>query len=145
MDAFVLMAEDRRELANLFVEVLRMKGIENEVVIARDGVEALEYLFGEGEHSGRDASALPALVMMDMNMPRMGGLEALQRIRADVRTELVPVVIFSSTRFPDDVAEAYRLGANGFVDKAALDGPPYPELVSLMVRYWLSVNERPYR
>jgi CheY-like chemotaxis protein len=89
-----------------------------EVVVARDGVEALEYLLGTGPHAGRDTSVEPRLVLPDVSMPRVDGLETLRRIRADGRAKTLPVVMLSASNMPVDVDEAYRLGANGFVDKA---------------------------
>lgn len=119
---FILLVEDRPKNADLFVRALRMSGVENEVVVARDGVEALDFLFGHGGYAGRDTAIAPRLVVLDMHMPR---------IRADERTALLPVVMFSSSDLPQDVMEAYRLGANSYVDKVGQD-VPYPELVRLI-------------
>ena len=141
-NGFLLLVEDRDDVADLFVRTLRTAHIDNEVVRVRDGLEALDYLCGTGEYEGRDTALMPSVVVLDMGMPRMGGLQTLRRIRAGERTELLPVVIFSSTRFPDDVNEAYRLGANSFLDKATTS-PTYPELVPLIMRYWLLANEPP--
>lgn len=128
---FILLVEDRPKNAGLFVRALRMSGVENEVVVARDGVEALDFLFGHGGYAGRDTAIAPRLVVLDMHMPRMDGLETLRRIWADERTALLPVVMFSSSDLPQDVMEAYRLGANSYVDKVGQD-VPYPELVRLI-------------
>jgi two-component system, response regulator len=137
----ILLVDDDHRLAALFVDMLRVAGIENQVAIVHDGVEALEYLFGDGEYAGRDASVMPRLVVLDMNMPRMNGLETLRRIRADERTKYLPVVMYSSSNLPQDLREAYDCGANGYVDKAS--EMPFPELVSLMARYWLFSNQSP--
>lgn len=136
----VLVVDDRRRNAELFAQVLRMCGFDNEVVIARDGREALDYLFADGEHDGREAATLPRLVILDLHMPRMDGFEVLRRIRADELTSPLPVVVMSASCFPEDVAEAYRLGASGVVDKASF-AVPFMELVRDIARYWLVINE----
>ena len=135
-DGVILLVDDLPRNTDLFEKVLRMQGFAGEVAVARDGVGALEYL------SGTPREALPRLVVLDMNMPRMGGLETLRRIRADRRTAALPVVMFSSSNAPEDVAEAYRLGANSYVDKVS-SALPYPELVRQISTYWLRVNEAP--
>ena len=120
--------------------MLRADGIENEVVVASDGAEALDYLFGTGEHADRDTTVMPLLVVLDIRMPRLDGLEALRRIRADQRTELLPVVMLSASDGISDMRRAYRLGANGFVSKLS-ETLPFHELVPLLVRYWMSANK----
>lgn len=135
--------DDRPKNAALFTRVLKIQGITNEVVVAGDGAEALDYLFGTGIYAERDTRKLPHLIVLDMHMPRMDGLETLRRLRADRRTGTVPVVMFSSSNEPQDILEAYRLGANSYVDKVS-PNLPYPELVGLIARYWLLVNE-PHR
>jgi two-component system, response regulator len=132
---FILFAEDHGATVELFVRIMRADGIQNEVVVARDGAAALDYLFG----SGGDEAALPSLVVLDIGMPRVDGLEVLRRIRADQRTELLPVVVLSANDGISDVSRAYRLGANGFVSKLS-DTLPFHDLVPLMVRYWLYAN-----
>ena len=138
---FVLLAEDNRVFARLFVDALRESGIDNEVVVVHDGREVLDYLFGTGEHEGRDTTIAPGLVVLDVYMPRLNGLETLRHIRADERTRRLPVVLFSAIASPYDITEAYRLGANSFIDKGSLGIMAYPDLISLMVRYWLYLNE----
>jgi two-component system response regulator len=133
----ILLAEDDPRTVELFIHVLRMNDIQTEIVVARDGVEALDYLFGTGDYAGRDITRMPRLVILDGNMPHMGGLETLRRIRTDRRTQFLPVVMFSSTAFTEDVMAAYRLGANSFLDKLSYT-PPFPDLVPLMVRYWMA-------
>jgi CheY-like chemotaxis protein len=132
---FILFAEDHGATVELFVRMMRADGIQNEVIVARDGAAALDYLFG----SGRDDAALPSLVVLDIGMPRVDGLEVLRRIRADERTELLPVVVLSANDGISEVSRAYRLGANGFVSKLS-DTLPFHELVPLMVRYWRHAN-----
>lgn len=140
-EGHILFVDDRPQNAALFSRVLKIHGITNEVIPAGDGIEALEYLFGTGQHAGR-GTRMPRLIILDMRMPRMGGLETLRRIRADRRTEIVPVVVFSSSDDPQDMLEAYRLGANSYVDKVSLN-LPYPEIAGMIARYWLLVNEPP--
>ena len=134
----ILMADDNPRTAEKFGLVLRANGIDNEIVVARDGVEALDYLFGTGDHAGSDTSFMPRLMLLDLSMPRMGGLEVLRRLREDERTKLLPVVVLTSSTDPQDIVEAYRAGANSYVDK--LSDVPWPELVPLIARYWLDMN-----
>jgi two-component system, response regulator len=134
----ILMADDNPRTAERFGLVLRANGIDNEIVVARDGVEALDYLFGTGDHAGSDTSFMPRLMLLDLSMPRMGGLEVLRRLREDERTKLLPVVVLTSSTDPQDIVEAYRAGANSYVDK--LSDVPWPEFVPLIDRYWLDMN-----
>jgi two-component system response regulator len=137
-DGTILMADDDPRTAEMFRLVLRANGIDNEVVVARDGIEALDYLFGTGDHDGSNTSFIPRFMVLDLSMPRMGGLEVLRRLREDERTKLLPVVMLTSSTVPQDIVEAYRAGANSYVDK--LSEVPWPELVSLIARYWLDTN-----
>ncbi|HET7480924.1 MAG TPA: response regulator [Rubrobacteraceae bacterium] len=138
---FILLADDNTRSADLFVKVLRMRDIGTGVVLARDGAETLDYLFGEGEHAGRDTSVMPRLVILDLNMPGMDGLEVLTRLRADERTALLPIIIFSASGTTRDMAQAYRMGANAYVDKVS--STTFPEAVWHMVYFWLNVNQPP--
>ena len=142
-DEVILLAEDNADMAELFVMVLGRSNFTNEVVVARDGVETLDYLFGRGEHAGRDTTDTPGLVVLDLKMPRMGGLETLRRLRSHEETKLLPVVVMSASADPRDKDEAYRLGANSFIDKLT-SRIAYPELVPLIARYWLYANEAPF-
>jgi CheY-like chemotaxis protein len=134
----ILMADDNPQTAEIFGLVLQANGFDNEVVVACDGVEALDYLFGTGDRAGSDVSFMPRFMLLDLSMPRMGGLEVLRRLREDERTNLLPVVVLTSSTDPQDIVEAYRAGANSYVDK--LSDVPWPELVSLIARYWLDLN-----
>jgi CheY-like chemotaxis protein len=134
----ILMADDNPQTAEIFGLVLQANGFDNEVVVACDGVEALDYLFGTGDRAGSDVSFMPRIMLLDLSMPRMGGLEVLRRLREDERTNLLPVVVLTSSTDPQDIVEAYRAGANSYVDK--LSDVPWPELVSLIARYWLDLN-----
>jgi two-component system, response regulator len=106
------------------------------------GAQVLEYLFGEGEHAGRDPAAMPRLVVLDLNMPGMDGLEALGYIRDDERTRRLPVVMTSAFCTLEDVQDAYSLGANAFIDKASTS-VPFEELVREVAHSWLAINEPP--
>lgn len=123
--------------------VLGRSGFTNEVVIARDGLETLDYLFGRGKYAGRDTADAPGLVVLDLEMPRMGGLETLRRLRSYEETKFLPVVVMSASASPRDKDEAYRPGANSYVDKMT-SRIAYPELVPLIARYWLYANEAPF-
>ena len=138
----VLLVEDVPRNAEQFIRVLRLQGYREEVVVVGDGVECLDYLFGEDAYEGRDTRVAPRLILLDVHMPRMGGHETLRRIREDERTSLLPVVMFSATSAPEDVVAAYDLGANAFIDKVSAP-VPFPEIVRILVRFWLGINEPP--
>jgi two-component system response regulator len=112
------------------------------VIIAHDGVEALEYLFAQGPHAGRDVSDLPALLLLDLKLPRLSGIEVLRRVRADPRTHLLPAVILTSSTEDRDRLEGYRSGANSYVRKP-VDSAAFSRAVSHLGLYWLAVNEAP--
>src|SRR5579863_4635245 len=113
----ILLVEDNRDDEMLTLRALKKNNILNDVVVARDGVEALDYLFGTGAHAGRDLSVLPQVVLLDLNLPRIGGLDVLRRIRAEERTKLLAVVVLTSSKEEEDVIRSYSLGANSFVRK----------------------------
>ena len=138
-DALVLFVDDKPVNAELFSGLLRKYGYTNDIVTAGDGVEALDFLFAKGDHAGREVSIKPRLILLDLNMPRMDGLETLQRLRADERTKLLPIVMLTASDNSTDQAEAYRLGVNGYVDK--LSEVPFPEMVKRIADYWLGLNE----
>ncbi|HEU4494213.1 MAG TPA: response regulator [Rubrobacteraceae bacterium] len=137
--ALVLFVDDRPVNAELFSVLLRKLGYTNEIVTAGDGIEALDFLLGRGDHASRDVSVKPRLILLDLNMPRMDGLETLRRLRADERTKLLPIVMLTASDNSTDQAEAYRLGVNGYVDK--LSDVPFPEMVKRIADYWLGLNE----
>src|SRR5690606_22780358 len=101
----------------LTLRSLQKNNIANDVVVVRDGVEAIEFLFGEGKYDGRDTTEQPDLILLDLKLPRLGGLEVLQRIRADERTKLLPVVVLTSSSQDEDIINSYKLGANSYVRK----------------------------
>ena len=137
--ALILFVDDKPINAELFSVLLRKHGYTNEIVTAGDGIEALDFLLGRGDHASRDVSVKPRLILLDLNMPRMDGLETLQRLRADERTKLLPIVMLTASDNSTDQAEAYRLGVNGYVDK--LSDVPFPEMVKRIADYWLGLNE----
>lgn len=137
-DGAILIAEDEPRTVEMFGLMLQAGGIDNEVVVARDGVEALDYLFGTGDHASRDTSFMPQFMLLDLSMPRLDGLEVLRRLREDERTKLLPVIVFSASNVPQDLVEAYRAGANSYIDK--LSDVPWSDLIPLVAHYWLDAN-----
>ena len=138
----ILLVEDNPDDELLTMRALRKTGVRNEVVVARDGVEALDYLFASGPHSGRDPSVMPQLVLLDLKLPRVGGLEVLKRLRSDERTRRLPVVILSSSREQRDMLDGYGFGANSYVRKP-VNFEQFVMAVELLRRYWLVLNEDP--
>ena len=136
----ILLVDDDANFAELTKAcLLHGEGVANEVMIARDGVEAVEHLFHPG---GAAPEEMPGLVLLDLNMPRMDGFGVLRKMRAAERTRFIPVVILTSSVDPEDVRMAYALGANGYLDKFS-DGMPWDELVRSVARYWLGMNITP--
>jgi len=115
----IMLVEDNPNDEALTIRALKKSNDMNEIVVARDGVEALNYLFGEGSYSGRDASVMPDLILLDLKLPRINGLEVLKSIRTDERTKLVPVVILTSSKEKRDLTECYALGANSYIERKA--------------------------
>jgi two-component system response regulator len=138
----ILLVEDNPDDEALTLRALRKNNIVNEVVVARDGNEALDYMFGRGSHSGRDATILPQVVLLDLKLPKIDGLEVLRQLRADSRTKLTPVVILTSSNEEQDRFKGYDLGANSYVRKP-VDFNKFIEAVRQLGLYWLVFNERP--
>jgi two-component system, response regulator len=138
----ILLVEDNRDDAELTLRALRESNMLNEVVVARDGVEALDYLFGTGPHTGRDVRQQPELVLLDLKLPRVNGHQVLQRIRADERTMHQPVVILTSSQEEEDLATAYRGGANSYVRKP-VNFNEFLEAARQLGLYWLVLNQAP--
>jgi two-component system response regulator len=122
------------------VRALKKSNIANEVVVAHDGAEALDYLFGEGAHAGRDVTQMPQVVLLDLNLPKLDGLGVLRRIRADPRTRLLPVVILTSSNEEQDRVNGYGLGANSYVRKP-VDFDAFVTAAAQLGLYWLVLNE----
>lgn len=138
----ILLVEDNPDDELLMRRALAKNAVPNEVVVARDGVEALDYLFATGRHSGRDPDEMPRLILLDLKLPRLNGLEVLQRLRSDERTRLLPVVILTSSRERQDVLDGYGLGANSYVRKP-VDFDQFLRAVEQLKLYWLGLNESP--
>lgn len=140
----ILLVEDNPDDVELTLRALKKNNISNEVVIARDGVEALDFLFGTGAYSGRDTRVLPQVVLLDLKLPKLDGLEVLSRIRSDDRTKLLPVVILTSSKEEQDLVNGYSLGANSYIRKP-VDFAQFIEAVRQLELYWLLLNEGPPR
>ncbi|MGH9792386.1 MAG: response regulator [Candidatus Acidiferrales bacterium] len=138
----ILLVEDNPDDEALTLRALAKNNIRNEVVVARDGAEALDYLFGTGAYAGRDVSRVPQVILLDLKLPKVDGIEVLRRIRADQRTKLLPVVILTSSREEKDVLNGYGHGANSYVRKP-VDFVQFTEAVRHLGLYWLLLNEKP--
>lgn len=139
MDRCILLVEDNRDDEALTLRALKKNNIKNEVVVARDGVEALDYLFGTGTYAGRDVSETPQVILLDLNLPKLDGLEVLRRLRNDDRTRLLPVVILTSSNEDRDRIRGYGFGANSYVRKP-VDFTQFLEAVRQLGLYWLVLN-----
>ncbi len=138
----ILLVEDNPDDEALTLRALRKSNIVNEVVVAHDGVEALDYLFGTGVYEGRDLSVMPQVILLDLKLPKVDGLEVLRRLRADERTKLLPIVILTSSKEQQDLVNGYGYGANSYIRKPV----DYDEFVGVARRlgdYWLQINHPP--
>jgi two-component system response regulator len=138
----ILLVEDNPDDVELTLMALKESKILNQVNVTRDGVEALEYLFCTGKYAERKPSNLPELVLLDLKLPKLGGLEVLEKLRADPRTRLIPVVILTSSSEEEDVLKSYSLGANSYVRKP-VEFHQFVEAVHQLGMYWLLINESP--
>ena len=138
----ILLVEDNPDDVELTLRALKQYNIRNEIAVVRDGAEALDYLFATGTYSNRDTSVMPAVVILDLKLPKVDGLEVLQRMRADERTKLVPVVILTSSREEQDMINGYKFGANSYVRKP-VDFTQFVEAARRLGLYWLVINEPP--
>jgi len=139
---YVFLVEDNPTDEALTIRSLRKAAVTNEIIIARDGEEALDHLFMTGHHAGRAYVGPPALILLDLNLPKIGGLEVLRRLRADERTRMVPVVILTSSDEEQDLLDSYGSGANSYVRKPVEFGS-FTDMVHQLGLYWLIVNQGP--
>ena len=135
----ILLIEDNEDDQRLTLRALRRNNIMNEVVVACDGQEAVDYLFGTGSFAGRDLSVMPAVVVLDLNLPGLSGLEVLKRIRGTAETRRIPVVVLTSSEDEDQIEQSYAQGANSYVRKPN-DPSDFSEMVLQMAMYWLLLN-----
>ena len=135
----ILLVEDNPDDELLTVRAFKKSNIANEVVVVRDGVEALDWLFGTGDHADRDTSIVPQLILLDLKLPRLDGLEVLRRIRGDARTALLPVVVMTSSQQEEDVIRSYELGCNSYLRKP-VEFERFVEAAKSLGMYWLVLN-----
>lgn len=138
----ILLVEDNPDDVELTLRALKKNNIANDVVVARDGEEALEYLTATGKYAGRSAADLPQVVLLDLKLPKVGGLEVLRAMRADPRTRMLPVVVLTSSTEEPDIITSYQLGANSYIRKP-VDFNQFQEAVRQLGLYWLVLNQAP--
>ncbi len=135
----ILLVEDNPDDEALTIRALKKNNIANEVVVAHDGVEALDYIFAQGQYAGRDISEHPQVILLDLNLPRIDGHEVLKRIRADKRTSRIPVVILTTSDEDQDIIQSYDNGANSYIRKP-VDFDQFMEAIRKLGMYWLVLN-----
>ncbi len=138
----ILLVEDNPQEAELTIRALKKRTLANHFVHVHDGQEAIDFLFGRGAYEGRDVQKMPKVILLDLKLPKLDGIDVLRMLRADGRTKVVPVVVLTSSREDRDVIEAYQLGANSYIVKP-VDFENFLEVVSNMIAYWLLLNELP--
>jgi len=138
----ILLVEDNPDDEALTVRALKKSKIINEVVVVHDGVQALDYLFGDGAYLNRDLTQMPQVVLLDLKLPRLDGLGLLRRLRSDTRTKLLPVVILTSSDEESDIVRSYRLGVNSYIRKP-VNFSEFAEATRQLGMYWLVLNECP--
>ena len=139
-DKVILLVEDNEDDEELTLRSLRKSNIVNEVVVAHDGSEALEYLFCEGKYADRDSSGNPGVVLLDLKLPKLNGIDVLKRMRADPRTQLIPVVVLTSSSEDEDMLQSYRCGANSYVRKP-VEFAAFADAVANLGMYWVLLNQ----
>ena len=136
----ILLVEDNPDDEELTLIAFKHCLIPNEIVVAHDGVEALDYMFGSGKFTGRDITDLPRMILLDLKLPKIGGLEVLQRLRQDSRIKLVPIIVLTSSNELEDIRASYQLGANSYIRKQ-VDYESFADTVKQLGIYWLSINQ----
>lgn len=138
----ILLVEDNPDDEALAIRALKRNHISNEIIVAHDGVEALDYLFGTGVYGGRDISVKPTVILLDLKLPRIDGIEVLRRLREDERTKLLPVVILTTSSEEQDMLNSYSLGCNSYIRKP-VNFIEFTEAIRQLGMYWLLMNELP--
>jgi len=141
-DKIILLVEDNPDDITLTLRALKKNSILNDVVVAKDGVEALDYLFGTGIYAGRDTSVMPVVTLLDLKLPKIDGLEVLKRVRGNERTKLIPIVILTSSKEESDLINGYSLGANSYIRKP-VEFEGFTEAIRELGLYWILLNEPP--
>jgi len=136
----ILLVDDNPDDVLLTIRALKKSKVSNEIIITSDGIEALDFLFAQGKYTDHDINKLPAVVLLDLKMPRMDGLEVLRRIRADERTKFLPVVILTCSKEEEDLINSYKLGANSFIHKP-VDWNRFAKAIRTLGMYWVVMNE----
>jgi two-component system, response regulator len=142
LDVEILLIEDNMDDANLAMRALQKKNLANHILHLKDGAEALEYVFGTGAYAERDLDDKPKLILLDLNLPKISGIEVLQRLKSDDRTKTIPVVVLTSSQEDPDIQQCYALGVNSYIVKPVV----FENLVATVVKlgmYWLVINEGP--
>jgi CheY-like chemotaxis protein len=143
-EKMILLVEDNPDDEALTMRALKQSKLANEIVVTRDGQEAVDFLFGTGKYEGRDLSHMPTVILLDLKLPKLSGLEVLQQLRADPRTRLTPVVVLTSSSEDEDMMRSYQLGANSYVRKPVIFGR-FADAVSQLGLYWMLLNQPPPR
>ena len=138
----ILLVEDNPNDVELTLRALKTKNLANSVHVAKDGAEALDYIFAEGEYAGRDISSTPKVILLDLKLPKVDGLEVLRKVKSDDRTKKIPVVVLTSSREEQDRVESYKLGVNSYIVKP-VEFDKFVESVTELGLYWLLLNEPP--
>jgi CheY-like chemotaxis protein len=141
-DKIILLVEDNPDDEALAIRALKRNHIGNEIVVAHDGVEALDYLFGTGIYAGRDIRTKPTVILLDLKLPRVDGIQVLRSLRGDDRTKLVPVVILTTSNEERDMLDSYSLGCNSYIRKP-VDFIQFSDAIRQLGMYWLLMNEPP--
>lgn len=141
-EGVILLVEDNPDDVELTMRALKKNNIKNEIVVAHDGVEALDYLFGTGKHAERDTSVMPVVILLDLKLPKIDGLDVLKHIRSGNRTKMIPVVILTSSKEEKDLIESYSFHANSYIQKP-VDFDQFMDTVRHLGLYWLILNEVP--